>query len=57
MFSPTADSNPGFYLSVYAAIVLGTAFMGVLSNGIGSWGQYRAAMWVMGRARADEKPA
>nr|ODN96123.1 ATP-binding cassette transporter [Cryptococcus depauperatus CBS 7855] len=40
---PPADTNPTFYLSVYTAIVLGAALLGIASSGIGAWSSYRAA--------------
>ncbi|KAL7422691.1 hypothetical protein Q5752_001982 [Cryptotrichosporon argae] len=39
---PSAQRDPAFYLTVYSAIVLSTGLLGVLSNGVGSWGSYRA---------------
>lgn len=43
---PSASSHPGFYLSVYAIIVVLDALMGSMSSAIGSWGSYRAAVTI-----------
>ena len=40
---PSAVTNPGFYLAVYAIIVLSDAFLGVVSTAVGAWSSYRAA--------------
>lgn len=39
---PSADTNPGFYLGVYAAIMLGSAFVSIIQSIVGAWGGYRA---------------
>lgn len=41
---PSAEDHPGFYLTVYAIIVLTSAIFAIISNGVGAWGQYRAAV-------------
>ncbi|WVQ63190.1 uncharacterized protein L199_001341 [Kwoniella botswanensis] len=41
---PPAQTNPGFYLTVYTGIVLGAALFGVASSAVGSWSSYRAAI-------------
>nr|XP_018259698.1 ATP-binding cassette transporter [Kwoniella dejecticola CBS 10117]OBR81856.1 ATP-binding cassette transporter [Kwoniella dejecticola CBS 10117] len=43
-YFPPAQTNPGFYLSVYTGIVLGAALFGVGSSAVGSWSSYRAAI-------------
>jgi hypothetical protein len=40
---PSADDHPGYYLSGYAIIMVGSALLMVVTNGIGAWGSYRAA--------------
>lgn len=40
---PSADQHPGYYLTGYAIIMVGTALLMVLTNAIGAWGSYRAA--------------
>lgn len=42
-YLPSAQSRPGFYLGIYAAIVLLDAFFSVATSAVGYWGQYRAA--------------
>ena len=46
---PSANAHPGFYLAVYALIVLGDALLGSLASGVGSWGSYRAAVTIHDR--------
>ncbi|WVR08508.1 hypothetical protein IAU60_005563 [Kwoniella sp. DSM 27419] len=41
---PPAVTHPGFYLSVYTGIVLGSAVLGVASSCVGAWSSYRAAV-------------
>ncbi|WRT70588.1 uncharacterized protein IL334_007586 [Kwoniella shivajii] len=43
-YFPPAQTNPGFYLTAYTAIVLGAAFLGIASSAVGSWSSYRAAI-------------
>ncbi|WVW80972.1 hypothetical protein I302_102963 [Kwoniella bestiolae CBS 10118] len=43
-YFPPAQTNPGFYLTVYTGIVLGAALFGVASSAVGSWSSYRAAI-------------
>ncbi|CAK9786601.1 putative ATP-binding cassette transporter protein YOR1 [Cutaneotrichosporon oleaginosum] len=40
---PSADDHPGYYLGGYAIIMVGSALLMVVTNGIGAWGSYRAA--------------
>ncbi|EIW69963.1 hypothetical protein TREMEDRAFT_38635 [Tremella mesenterica DSM 1558] len=40
---PSAVTHPSFYLTIYAAIVLGDALINVVSSGVGAWSSYRAA--------------
>lgn len=40
---PSADDHPGYYLSGYAIIMIGSALLMVVTNAIGAWGSYRAA--------------
>ncbi|OCF78519.1 ATP-binding cassette transporter [Kwoniella mangroviensis CBS 8886] len=44
LYFPPAQTNPGFYLTVYTGIVLGAALFGVASSAVGSWSSYRAAI-------------
>jgi ABC-type multidrug transport system fused ATPase/permease subunit len=46
---PSANAHPGYYLAVYALIVLGDAILGSLSSAVGSWGSYRAAVTIHDR--------
>ena len=46
---PSATVHPGFYLAVYALIVLGDAILGSLASAVGSWGSYRAAVTIHDR--------
>lgn len=43
---PSANAHPGFYLSVYAIVVVLDALLGSVSSAIGSWGSYRAAITI-----------
>lgn len=40
---PSADEHPGFYLTGYAFITIGTALLSVATYAVGAWGSYRAA--------------
>lgn len=40
---PPAQTHPGYYLTVYTIIVLGSALISVISSMIGAWGSYRAS--------------
>lgn len=46
---PSATAHPGFYLAVYAIIVIVDALLGSVSSAVGSWGSYRAAITIHNR--------
>lgn len=48
-YLPSAQSHPGFYLGIYAAIVLAEAFLSIVTSAVSCWGQYRAATTIHDR--------